>query len=122
MNPSRITWSHMNSRMKVNEAHKLKKYTLLVINHRGGSILLWKCFAAFGLEILKIKGIKDKEQHLAFLKNNINVHERCLCGITSHSTMKLTRNIRYKLLQDIYLTQSLDLIPIEKLWVGLKKI
>lgn len=102
----------MNSRYvcrKVNEALKLKN-TLPVINHRGGSILLWRYVAAFGLKLLRIKGIMDNEQHLAILKNNINGYEIYLWGVTVHST----GNNRYKFTRDIP-TQSPDLIPIENL-------
>lgn len=64
-------FGHINSRYvwsKVNEAHKLK-HTLSAINHRGGSILLWRCFAALGLEeLLRIEAIMDKKQHLAIHK------------------------------------------------------
>lgn len=53
----------------MNEDLKPKKKTLRSIKHSGGIIQLWGCFAALGPgEIVRIKGIMDKEEYMVILK------------------------------------------------------
>ena len=107
--------------------------TIPTMKHRGGSIMLWRCFAAGGTGALhKIDGIIKKENYVDIVKQHLktSVRKLKLCRKlvfqmdkhpkhTSKVVAKWLKDNKVKVLE--WPSQSANLNPIENVWAELKK-
>ena len=109
------------------EACKLKN-TIPTVKHWGGSIMMWRCFAAGGTGALhKIDGIMREENYVDILKQHLKTSVRKIKlgrkwvfqmdndpKRTSKVVAKWLKDNNVKILE--WPSQSLDLNPIENVW------